>query len=171
MAAFGGFETVREIARNGPVVLYAARPLGAPAPAAGAPEPNVIKSIEPAVHIIGHDQARQAAASFLDAASVQEQLAPSGRWAPIIKAEAAGDGVVFRVADDGPGMDAATLSQAFTPFFSHRPAGRGRGMGLSRARRRVQANGGQMWIDSAPGRGTTVHVKLPQAPPEGPSHE
>ena len=85
--------------------------------------------------------------------------------------DAGGAGVVFRVADDGPGMDAATLAHAFTPFFSQRTAGRRRGMGLSRARRRVQAHGGQMWIDSSPGRGTTVHVKLPQAASEGRGNE
>ena len=71
--------------------------------------------------------------------------------------------VRLRVADNGPGMDQATVARAFTPFFSQRPAGRGRGMGLARASRTVQANGGRIWIDSRPGGGTTVFVELPQA--------
>ena len=69
--------------------------------------------------------------------------------------------VLIRVADDGPGMDESTLASAFTPFFSRRPAGRGRGMGLTRARRTVQNNGGRIWIESKPGEGATVFIELP----------
>ena len=71
--------------------------------------------------------------------------------------------VVIRVTDNGPGMDAETLAAAFTPFYSNRPAGRGRGMGLARAKRIVQANGGEIWIDSQPNQGTTVSVALPRS--------
>ena len=74
--------------------------------------------------------------------------------------------VLIRVVDDGPGMDEETLAMAFTPFFSHRPAGRGRGLGLARAKRTVPANGGRIWIDSRPGKGTTVFLELPQAEAE-----
>ncbi len=74
---------------------------------------------------------------------------------------------LLRVVDDGPGMDESVVSAAFTPFFSHRPAGRGRGMGLARARRYVQANGGRIWIESRKGKGTTVCIELPQAKTEG----
>ncbi len=69
--------------------------------------------------------------------------------------------VLIQVADDGPGMDESVLASAFTPFFSHRRAGRGRGMGLTRARRFVQNNGGRMWIESKPGEGVAVFVELP----------
>jgi signal transduction histidine kinase len=75
-------------------------------------------------------------------------------------------GVLIRIADDGPGMDARTLASAFTPFFSHRPAGRGRGMGLALARRTVEANGGRIRIDSRPQAGTTVLLILPAATAE-----
>jgi signal transduction histidine kinase len=78
-------------------------------------------------------------------------------------ADPAGGAVLLAVRDDGPGMDEATLASAFTPFFSSRPAGRGRGMGLARARRAVEANGGSMRIDSRPGQGATVFLRLPQA--------
>ena len=71
--------------------------------------------------------------------------------------------VLIRVIDDGPGMAEDVVASAFTPFFSHRPAGRRRGMGLPRARRCVQSNGGRMWIKSRPGGGTTVFVQLPRA--------
>jgi signal transduction histidine kinase len=58
-------------------------------------------------------------------------------------------------------MSAETLAQAYAPFFSARPAGRGRGLGLSRAARQIELNGGRMWIDYTLGKGTTVHLALP----------
>jgi len=75
-----------------------------------------------------------------------------------------GDGVLFTVADNGPGMDAKTLAEAFTPFFSSQEAGRRRGLGLPRTRRTVESNGGRIWIRSEPGKGTTVQFQLPPAP-------
>ena len=69
------------------------------------------------------------------------------------------------VSDSGPGMSPEVLEHAFDPFFSHRPAGRGRGMGLTRAYRLAEINGGRLWIDSKPGTGTTVTIELPGRPP------
>ena len=72
--------------------------------------------------------------------------------------------VLIIATDAGPGMDAQTLRQVYTPLFSRQKAGRRRGMGLPRAHRYVEINGGRMWIESAPGRGTTVYIQLPAAP-------
>ncbi len=69
------------------------------------------------------------------------------------------------VRDSGPGMAPDVLEHAFDPFFSHRPAGRGRGMGLTRAYRLAEINGGRLWIDSKLGEGTTVTIELPGRPP------
>jgi len=82
-------------------------------------------------------------------------------------AQARAEHVLVQVMDDGPGMDEATLASAFTPFFSLRPAGRGRGLGLARAKRAVEVNGGRIWIESQPGSGTTVFLELPQPHAEG----
>ena len=71
------------------------------------------------------------------------------------------DAPVVTVSDSGGGMDPQTLARAFTPFFSDQPAGRRRGLGLSRARRHVENNGGRIRIDTRPGEGTTVYVQLP----------
>jgi putative nucleotidyltransferase with HDIG domain len=73
------------------------------------------------------------------------------------------DTVVVAVEDTGAGMEPDVLEHALDPFFSHRPAGRGRGLGLSRAARLVETNGGRLWLDSAPGQGTTVFVELPSS--------
>jgi len=73
------------------------------------------------------------------------------------------DAVLVKVIDGGEGMTEEVMEKAFTPFFSDRPAGRGRGMGLSKARRRVELAGGKIWIASTPGDGTTVFIQLPVA--------
>jgi signal transduction histidine kinase len=69
--------------------------------------------------------------------------------------------VLLTVRDNGPGMDSETLVSAFTPFFSSQAAGRRRGLGLPMVWRYVVNNHGRIWIESQPGRGTTVFVLLP----------
>ena len=71
--------------------------------------------------------------------------------------------VAVVVTDDGRGMDAATQSHAFDPFFSAHAAGRRRGLGLAKALRWVEASGGSMRIESEIGRGTRVLLLLPEA--------
>jgi two-component system sensor histidine kinase AtoS len=71
------------------------------------------------------------------------------------------------VEDDGCGMTPAVLQRAFDPFFSHRRAGRGRGLGLARAYRIVEAHGGRVWLESRPDEGTTAHLLLPKPPAAG----
>src|SRR5690606_40871356 len=63
------------------------------------------------------------------------------------------------VRDNGPGMDAATLNQVFDPFFTTRAEGTGLGLSLSRAL--VEAAGGQLTMESAPGKGSTARMLLP----------
>ncbi len=68
------------------------------------------------------------------------------------------------VRDPGRGMSPAVQHRAFDPFFSHRQAGRSRGLGLARAHRIIDSHGGRIWIDSRSGEGTAVHVILPERP-------
>jgi putative nucleotidyltransferase with HDIG domain len=74
---------------------------------------------------------------------------------------AGGDLVRFQIRDQGRGMDARSLERATYPFFSAKPAGRGRGMGLTYAARLIELNRGSLTIDSRPGGGTTVTLYLP----------
>jgi signal transduction histidine kinase len=73
--------------------------------------------------------------------------------------------MVITVADDGIGMDATTARLAFDPFFSGREDGSdlepAAGLGLSVSHGLIESHGGTISIDSAPGRGTTVEVRLP----------
>ena len=73
--------------------------------------------------------------------------------------------VVVTISDNGCGMDENTLKRAFDPFFSSRPAGRRRGMGLAKALRWIEASGGSIKLESRPGQGTRSLVLLPAAPP------
>jgi signal transduction histidine kinase/HD-like signal output (HDOD) protein len=70
-------------------------------------------------------------------------------------------GAAFSITDQGCGMDPKTLANAVKPFFSARPAGRRRGMGLARTQRLLQVNDGSMMITSRVGKGTTVTITLP----------
>lgn len=63
------------------------------------------------------------------------------------------------VEDTGPGMDARTREHAFDEFFTTKPGGSG--LGLSFVRRVVEAHGGRVSIDTQPGRGTVVSIRLP----------
>lgn len=76
-----------------------------------------------------------------------------------------GDGAYVRlsITDTGAGMDSATLARAEEPFFTTKPAGRGTGLGLAMARDFAERSGGKLVLASAPGRGTTVTLWLPQA--------
>jgi signal transduction histidine kinase len=74
--------------------------------------------------------------------------------------------VELTVSDNGCGMDAETLSQAFEPFFTTKKAGCGNGLGLATARWLAQREGGNIVVESQPGMGTRVSLRLPQAPPE-----
>ncbi|HRK29631.1 MAG TPA: HDOD domain-containing protein [Tepidisphaeraceae bacterium] len=71
--------------------------------------------------------------------------------------------VVLTIADNGCGMDEQTLKHAFDPFFSFKKAGRRRGLGLSKALRWIEFNGGAIRLESRPGVGTRAIVLLPAA--------
>lgn len=68
----------------------------------------------------------------------------------------------IRVRDSGRGMTARALQHAFDPFFSERPAGRGRGLGLTRARRLAEAMQASLSLESVLGVGTIATLRFTQ---------
>jgi len=82
-----------------------------------------------------------------------------GRPDPLIRILAFHTG--FIVSDNGSGMDAATLSKAFQPFFTSFRSGSG--LGLPICERLVRFDGGRVAISSVPGKGTEVRVEYPDA--------
>jgi CheY-like chemotaxis protein len=73
-----------------------------------------------------------------------------------------GDYVTVSVADNGFGMAPEVLDRVFDPFFTTKETGKGTGLGLSMVYGFVTQSGGQVRIDSAPDRGTTVTLFLPR---------
>jgi PAS domain S-box-containing protein len=77
---------------------------------------------------------------------------------------APGEMVRVTIADNGAGMSADVAQRAFDPFFTTKEAGTGSGLGLSQVYGFVRQSGGDVVIDSTPGKGTTVTLYLPTAP-------
>lgn len=80
------------------------------------------------------------------------------------------DYVMVSVADSGVGMTDDVRRRAFEPFFTTKDVGKGSGLGLSMVHGVAVQSGGNVYIESVPGKGTTVRIYLPRAaerPPEG----
>jgi two-component system cell cycle sensor histidine kinase/response regulator CckA len=69
--------------------------------------------------------------------------------------------VTLSVSDTGGGMSAETQARIFEPFYTTKGVGQGTGLGLSTVFAVVRQRGGDVHVDSAPGRGTVMTVKLP----------
>jgi PAS domain S-box-containing protein len=74
---------------------------------------------------------------------------------------AAGQYVCVTVADNGVGMDAATMTRVFEPFFTTKAVGKGTGLGLSQVYGFARQSGGGVHIASTVGRGTEIRLYLP----------
>ena len=68
---------------------------------------------------------------------------------------------VCRIADNGPGIEAAVLKRIFDPFFTTKPVGSGTGLGLSIAYGLAKKHGGDLTAESEPGKGAIFYLKLP----------
>jgi PAS domain S-box-containing protein len=73
----------------------------------------------------------------------------------------AGDFVKVTVMDTGLGMTPAVVARAVEPFFTTKEIGKGTGMGLSQVLGLVQQSGGDLKLESAPGKGTSIALYLP----------
>jgi signal transduction histidine kinase len=100
---------------------------------------------------------------------------PAGTRVTVTVAEAPDDPdvLLLRVADEGPGMDPADAERAFERFYradaSRTRAAGGTGLGLAIVSSLVAAHGGSVHLDTAPGKGAVVTVRLPRSgPPEPP---
>lgn len=91
---------------------------------------------------------------------------PGGRIG--VHAQRMGETIVVAVSDNGEGVSQEDQAHVFEPFFrgdASRARGEGEGgagLGLAIARGLVEAHGGRIWLESDPGRWTTLQFVLPQ---------
>jgi signal transduction histidine kinase len=88
-----------------------------------------------------------------------EALEPKGRLTVTTTYASDTHTVAIVIEDTGAGMSDETLSRAFDLFFTTKPEGTGLGMALARSV--IDLHGGALEVQSAPGRGTRVRVRLP----------
>jgi len=73
------------------------------------------------------------------------------------------DSYAVDIIDTGQGIPQDRLDQIFQPFFTTKTAGRGTGLGLAIAAETIRAHGGEMAVESEPGKGSRFTVMLPLA--------
>jgi signal transduction histidine kinase len=78
-----------------------------------------------------------------------------------VRTEAQNRSVMVWIEDDGCGIEPDLVDRIFDPFFTTKPVGEGTGLGLGIAHEIVRKHGGEITIDSKPGRGTAFCVRLP----------
>ncbi len=121
---------------------------------------NAVQAVAPQA-LQGHSAAVQLRLGIQTADEATRQrlgLRPHGSNAA---AQHGVDCLVITVNDNGPGMDAATVSRIFEPFFTTKPVGQGTGLGLSVVHGVAQAHHGAVDVASAPGRGSQFMLWLP----------
>lgn len=86
-----------------------------------------------------------------------------------VSAQASGEDVLIRVADDGPGIAARDLPHVFDRYYQgmHGQRHQGLGLGLAFCRAALRAMQGDVEVESEEGRGATFTLRLPRAAPEG----
>jgi len=103
-------------------------------------------------------------------ALVRNGLDASPADAPIVvEVSQSGDDAVICVADRGSGIPASLLPRVGEPFFTTKQPGRGLGLGVFLVRAFVESRGGELDIESSPGRGTRARMRIPtgSAQPDG----
>ena len=106
----------------------------------------------------GH-RLRQVFANVVKNALEATERRPGGR-VEVSLARRAGAAVV-EVDDNGVGMEPESRERVFLPFYTTKPTGTGLGMAI--VKKIMDLHGGEIEIDSAPGRGTTVRLVIPRA--------
>jgi two-component system cell cycle sensor histidine kinase/response regulator CckA len=79
------------------------------------------------------------------------------------------DFVVMRFQDSGCGIDPRVVDKIFEPFFTTKEVGKGTGLGLSMVYGTVRRFGGQIQVESTPGKGTAFILRFPRCTPEAPA--
>ena len=107
------------------------------------------------------DAIRNTGTLHISTARVEVDADSSDSYATSTSTATAGSYIELKVNDDGVGMDEATLTQVFEPYFTTKELGRGTGLGMYTIYNFVQQHGGYVWLVSDVSVGTTVSILLP----------
>jgi signal transduction histidine kinase len=88
-----------------------------------------------------------------------EQAMPDGGEI-VLQTRSEGESVCLDVIDTGKGIDPADFPKLFRPFHTTKPGGTG--LGLATTRKIVRAHGGEIEVQSEPGRGTKFTIRVPK---------
>lgn len=69
--------------------------------------------------------------------------------------------IFIRISDDGYGIEKNNISKIFDPFFTTKPTGEGTGLGLSVSYGIIKDHGGDILVDSEPGKGSIFTIVMP----------
>ena len=69
--------------------------------------------------------------------------------------------VIITVKDNGPGIPSNIIDKIFQPFFTTKPTGQGRGLGLSLSYNIIKAHGGEVKVETKEGEGAEFIIKVP----------
>jgi PAS domain S-box-containing protein len=102
---------------------------------------------------------------LLNAAQAIPEDRPQGNVVRVSVGTAPDGRACVEISDTGAGIDPEIRARIFDPFFTTKPVGVGTGLGLSVCHGIVTALGGEIQVESEPGKGSTFRVLLPPAPP------
>ena len=143
------------------------RTLAALAPEAAAAGVDVELELEDALPPVMLDPEQGYRVLMNLAQNAFQQMGPNGGGRLTVRTRAATMGearrgaVRIEVADTGPGIAADAIDRVFNPFYTTREDGVG--LGLSLVHNIITAHGGDITVESTPGRGATFQITLPQA--------
>ena len=118
--------------------------------------------LDPSLGRVEVDPAHLESALLNAAINARDAMPDGGRLTIATRNEPGDKEVRITVRDTGQGMASDVIGRVFEPFFTTKPVGKGTGLGLSQIHGFAEQTGGRCTIESAPGKGTSLHLFLPR---------
>ncbi len=127
-----------------------------------ARERSIIIGVEPVEMLLARGEPRSVIQVLVNLIGNAVRHSPRGTAITVSFSNSGGSARV-NVADEGPGIAPDQQARIFEPYETSAPAGEGMGLGLAIARRLARSMGGDIELESAPGRGSRFTLVLPAA--------